>query len=591
MGKNAEYFINEVESDIRNFRWEHQRANKFIEALKIYEGMGDNLKAQKMEFEVYLFYLRFSDIKNNQKNWKRFAPMWEYNNGSVFPDPNSIPDEALDYYEKRAEETKNPIHKARYCDIIWEKRKKHLFARNAIDAYLECVPIYLENDWQSEMADCFQRSAELALSLNDDELIKQVKERILGTMGILVDNKKLRFCLELIDALKEMKEKANVIDFEKAINISLKCVKYYKNEVKDGFHIERDFLEEIIDLYRILGDQDNALIFQYKVAESYEREAKWKLHNYPNGNSVAASFYTDALNEYIRLGRSKNSEKINGLKIKIKEHNKKAMESEFKVFSVPIKIPSNAIGKYLNMFDELSIQGSLEYLAKDSNLLPNIEDLRDQIEKERVELPLSYILPRSSLRNANVVVQSTTDEEIFEDLLIQRIDMHCKQNYMLLGKVFDYLKTQKGLDTKSLADYLSHSDIFEKENLEIILVGIDRYFEKDYVSAIHVLIPQIEAVLRRILLKVGLSTTKSKNEDIIHEKTLYTVLNDLKSKLNGNFWYYLKTFLVDQRGENLRNDVAHGLLEINRCTKGITEVLIHQLILLTEYGEIETGND
>ena len=194
MGKNAKDFINEVESDIRNFRWGRQRADKFVEALKIYKESGDTLNTQKMDFEAYLFY-----------------------NGGVFPDPNSIPDEALDYYEKRAEETKNPIHKARYCDIIWEKRKKHLFARNAIDAYLECIPIYLENDWQSEMADCFQRSAELALSLNDDELIKQVKERILGTMGILVDNKKLRFCLELIDALKEMKEKDNVIDFEKAL--------------------------------------------------------------------------------------------------------------------------------------------------------------------------------------------------------------------------------------------------------------------------------------------------------------------------------------------------------------------------------------
>lgn len=299
-----------------------------------------------------------------------------------------------------------------------------------------------------------------------------------------------------------MKKKVDTMDFEKAIAIALECANYYENEVKDGFLIQRGFLKRIIDLYRILGNKDNALKFQYKIAESYEDEAKWKLHNYSPGNSVAAHFYEEALNEYIRFGTSKNSNKINELKLKIKECYKKAMESEFVEISAPIKIPSNAIEEYVNIFDDLSIQESLELLAVDSYLLPNVKNLKKQIEKENIEFPLSYILPRSSLRNANVVARSITDNQIFEEHLIQRIYMNYKINCILLGKVFESLKTQKGLDQKTLVDYLDSYDIFEKENVEIISIGIDRYFEKDYVSAIHVLVPQIEAVLRKILAPV-----------------------------------------------------------------------------------------
>ena len=120
--------------------------------------------------------------------------------------------------------------------------------------------------------------------------------------------------------------------------------------------------------------------------------------------------------------------------------------------------------------------------------------------------------------------------------------------------------------------------------MKIIKIGFERYFNQDYVSAIHILIPQLENVLRFLLEKLGEPTNKLKG-DIIIEQPLDDILrnNKIKEFLGEEIFYYLKTFLVDHRAENLRHDVAHGLIDIKKCEKRNAVILIHQILTLARF--------
>ena len=119
----------------------------------------------------------------------------------------------------------------------------------------------------------------------------------------------------------------------------------------------------------------------------------------------------------------------------------------------------------------------------------------------------------------------------------------------------------------------------------MIRVGVERYFAEDHVSAIHILVPQLEDVLRRIIGKLGVSTTSHGTDGFTREKPLEIVLEtpQLKVLLGDQDWWYFKYVLIHQLGENLRNDVAHGLLDKNRCTSGLTETVLHLFFRLTPF--------
>ena len=58
---------------------------------------------------------------------------------------------------------------------------------------------------------------------------------------------------------------------------------------------------------------------------------------------------------------------------------------------------------------------------------------------------------------------------------------------------------------------------------------------------------------------------------------------ELKELLGEWVWFYFKYVLIHPLGQNLRHDVAHGLINRERCTKELTETVLHLFFRLTLY--------
>jgi hypothetical protein len=96
---------------------------------------------------------------------------------------------------------------------------------------------------------------------------------------------------------------------------------------------------------------------------------------------------------------------------------------------------------------------------------------------------------------------------------------------------------------------------------------LDAGLKGDFLTAVHFLIPQIEASVRYILAHVGVITSGLDDDGIQDEYNLNRMLTaseyriPLAKILGEDFVFDLRGLLVERFGANLRNDMAHGLID------------------------------
>jgi len=98
----------------------------------------------------------------------------------------------------------------------------------------------------------------------------------------------------------------------------------------------------------------------------------------------------------------------------------------------------------------------------------------------------------------------------------------------------------------------------------------------------------LEGVLRDLLGELGLSTFFYKNNEM-REKMFSDILATL-SQIEGidkDFLKFIEIFLCDIRGDNYRNDIAHGLLSLQAFTKEKAQLLLLILIQLASYSIVK----
>jgi hypothetical protein len=92
-------------------------------------------------------------------------------------------------------------------------------------------------------------------------------------------------------------------------------------------------------------------------------------------------------------------------------------------------------------------------------------------------------------------------------------------------------------------------------------------YDRDFVTAIHLLVPQIEHMVRVHLKQAGAKTTTLDIDGIENENGLSALmaLPEAEKVFGEDLSFELKALLCDSFGPNLRNELAHGLLDDDAC--------------------------
>ena len=92
-------------------------------------------------------------------------------------------------------------------------------------------------------------------------------------------------------------------------------------------------------------------------------------------------------------------------------------------------------------------------------------------------------------------------------------------------------------------------------------------YEQDFVGALHLLIPQIEHMVRWHLKAANVKTTNLDRDGIENENGLSSLvaLPEVAEVFGADFAFEIDALFCDPFGPNLRNEIAHGLLDEAAC--------------------------
>lgn len=102
-------------------------------------------------------------------------------------------------------------------------------------------------------------------------------------------------------------------------------------------------------------------------------------------------------------------------------------------------------------------------------------------------------------------------------------------------------------------------------------------------GCIHILAPQFESTLRRAFSLKGYSTTSLRRGAVQHEETFNVFLEraDVQSALGIGLHRVIQMVMVNHLGFNLRNEVGHGLISIEKCNQSYCAQIILLFLALT----------
>lgn len=100
---------------------------------------------------------------------------------------------------------------------------------------------------------------------------------------------------------------------------------------------------------------------------------------------------------------------------------------------------------------------------------------------------------------------------------------------------------------------------------EIFARGMDAGMNGDFLVAVSLLTPQVENAVRIVLKKAGVVTSKIDMRNVEQERVLGALLDmDEAERVFGrDLMFDLRGLLVEKFGSNMRNELAHGLLDLD----------------------------
>ena len=563
--KNPEEILQVIEKEELEKYHDHQIGECFKIALKKYEERGETEEAKKMAHEIKLFRWGYSF------NEKKFNISTNYNNEDIF------------YYKQRAKQTENDYLKAKYCDVIWDQKSEVEYVILGINSHLEISKVFFQLNKYHYMSLHSAKAFSLSKSIKNDCL----QEKCLETH------------LEFVDHLKELKDKhyfsiilksilengyfiKDKIDLDLIFSLIKSNIEYL--EQKHEYDNLRLFLELEEKYYNFINDKNQIKGVLIKRAQSYEKEADY-FNKEGKNNLLSARSYRQAIENYQTIRGF--GEKIKALKLKVKHCLEEGVKKE--LFTIPM--PDSLVeelekdaDEFVNHFQDKNVEEIIECLSLEK-FTPSFKECLTNLSNPDRQAGITDVIP-VILIDEGLTIGSYSEGDLIEFNAIQNYFMN-NQFFIHIDllKLFQYIKKNFPNYVDIILSRIEQSNIIEKERLRYIKSGLIKFAENDFLSSIHILIFQIEGILRDLLIKLGEPPQKiMPNSDEFY--SLGQIIDRIRQKINTNnqfleIFKFVEVFLVDKRAGNIRNLIAHGYFPYGANNIGIAILLIFILLRLS----------
>ncbi len=339
---------------------------------------------------------------------------------------------------------------------------------------------------------------------------------------------------------------------------------------------------DIIKLGMLLGAYYKSNMNNHKKAQDVIRKAGHVCEEFANLNTGVnrEMILRELYQTYLKVSLKDEAECVARL---IKENGTEILSSMTMTESV-IEIPHEVIKNYVDdIFKRNDKNNAIRELIKDN--LPTTEMLCNQIRINKKEAPLLSIIAHINYSSDGVLMsyrEPSTEDLCSEDDLVAELKNYLFIHILFFEKCLKEIFKQGHINEQVLLEFIASTHIRDKRR-PIIKRGIEAYFANDFMTFLHLIIPQIEAILRNILEDNGGTVLKDGREGGFNYKTLDSLLGEeaVCEKLGEDLTRYLKGVYSHRLGLNLRNDICHGLWETKEGNKLESALVLHTLLCLT----------
>jgi len=297
---------------------------------------------------------------------------------------------------------------------------------------------------------------------------------------------------------------------------------------------------------------------------------------------LAAAVLQTSLDAYESAGMTEDSKRVRVImqqKIGESKDEMRPIESE-------VIIKKDDIEKFLSAVVVGDLGSTFVKLAVE--FLPKRKDLEDAVKKTAEEAPLMAHISQKIMSDDRVMATiGSVDEDPF-GRLFEPAKLIYSSSYIWLLQAFQRLVQKHEVLPEHFVGWANRYVIFDDTGL--LLQGVRAWFAGDYVKTVHVLVPQIERAVRNIAGQLGKPVTKAhpkvKGASVAINLGDILYSDDITEKLGADLTLYFLSIYADPRGLNLRNELAHGQLELASMTDHVARLLIHTLLVLGLWKEL-----
>lgn len=478
-----------------------------------------------------------------------------------------------------APEVEDHLVRARLSDLVWlcGSPRDANFARTAIDAY-RSIPLTAET-WVRDARDCWERAIALCLQLRSGagERLSEIEAELLSIFYTVIGTDGF-FSLSVSRLLFE-----NNLGRSRARETADRLADRGRDLLeKTNYHEARGYLEAAALWYSRIAEKELHADMNCAVAETWVKEAEARTSGNQPSNMVAASFYENAIQILRQVPRSLRSDRAVDQRLtelySLLEIAGKAALGEMGVVSTrPIDITEVVEAA------QASVRG--KDLAGALLALCNIHrgarksKIKEFAERMLKEHPLQALIASTHMsRDGRVVARrpgfgfGSADSKEYQVTLWAEMVKHYSMEIGLIAQgqllpALDVLSLEHRVREADLEYMVRNSPIVPAGRASLIAKGLFAGFERDLISALHILVPQVEHLLRWHLKAAGVKTATTSLDGIETENGLSTLVDlpEVVSIFGEDLTFELKALFCDAFGPNLRNEVAHGLLDASNC--------------------------
>lgn len=450
---------------------------------------------------------------------------------------------------------------ARVADVLWCRKRDYRMAQLAVNSYLESADrLRADGDWLTELARV-ERAIALTAELGSPEgLLSKVADYTEAAVrdyeGVRFDHPRARFM--------ELLQKYRLGDAEEYAPLAEGSA--VAAEDSGWWDEARHFWRMAARWREMVADTDGKRNALLRSAETYVREADEELATGSPSYITVCSHLERAVESLRRAGKTR--ERVAELHKRLLEYQARTRD-EMAAFTheMDLSKPAEQAREHVK---GKPLGEAILALASGCTP-PNKANLRRQVE-ELSKDSIWALVERSTVDERGKVVArkpspSSSDpgevEKAFRaEMLSQANDYRQTYAIAFVHPALRQINLEHDVRMRNLLPLLLDNPFVPEGREHIYARGLFAGFEGDFLTAAHVLIPQLENSIRHVLAASGVIVSKLDDSGVQEEKDLGELMYEpkLEEIFGEDLLFDLQGLLVERFGTNLRNRMAHGLM-------------------------------